>query len=134
MRLPVTAYPFLTLVLAAPALSETLMTVEEFEAWSTGQTLDYYDGGIYWGSEQHLPGRKTLDADAEGPCRHGLWFPQGDAVCFQYEDIEGTFCWNFWRDGERVTAKTVDAPPEMTPYDVLISDAPLDCPGPDVGV
>lgn len=130
MRLALT----LPLILAAPALAQTPMTVAEFEEWSTGRTLDYYDGTLYWGSEQHLPDRLTLDADAEGTCRHGQWFPQNEAICFQYEDTEGTFCWTFWRDGDTVTAATVDADPTVLPYEVRATDAALPCPGPDVGV
>lgn len=124
----------LTLALTSPVLSETLMTAEAFEAWSTGQTLDYHDGGSYWGSEQHLPGRLTLDADADGTCRKGHWFPEGDAICFQYEMIEGTFCWYFWREGDRVTARSTDAGEDGPTYVVTPSDAPLNCSGPDVGV
>ena len=54
--------------LATSALAETPMTAAEFDAWSSGHRLDYYDNGTLWGSEQHLPGRATLDADADGPC------------------------------------------------------------------
>lgn len=119
---------------ALPAQAETLMTPEEFESWSTNRTLDYFDGGVYWGSEQHLPGRRTLDSDVEGSCRKGVWFPQGDAICFEYETVDGTHCWFFWRDGNEVTTRTVEAGPEVSPYAVQASDIPLNCPGPDVGV
>jgi hypothetical protein len=124
----------LGLDLSGPALSETLMTAEEFEAWSTGRTLDYFDAGTYWGSEQHLPGRRTVDTDGDGQCRKGIWFPEDDAICFQYPTIDGQFCWHFWREGDQVTAKTVESDPEIAPYAVTLSDAPPSCQGPEVGV
>ena len=121
-------------LLAGPAGAETLMSVAEFEAWSTGKTLDYAQAGVVIGSEQHLPGRQTLDADVDGPCAEGIWFAQGDAVCFVYAAHEGTHCWYFWRDSGGVTAKPVNAGAEGLPYTVTLSDAPPTCAGPDVGV
>lgn len=123
----------LALGLSTTASAQELMTPEDFDAWSTGRTLDYFLDGTYWGSEAHFPGRATTDETDEG-CRAGSWFPQGGAICFEYERAEGTFCWFFWRDGETVTARTVEAGPEVTPYEVKPSQNPLNCPGPDVGV
>jgi hypothetical protein len=112
--------------------AQTSMTPEEFETFSTGQTLDYWIGGVYWGSERHLEGRKTRDADAEGPCREGEWFPKGDQVCFVYEDAPGEHCWLFFRDGTRVLAEVAGEDGLST--EVTLADQPLQCPGPDVGV
>jgi hypothetical protein len=95
----------LGLCLLATALqARTLMTAEEFEAFSTGQTLDYWVDGAYWGSERHLANRQTLDGDDEGACHAGTWFPKADAICFVYDGDTGEHCWQFWRDGDRVTA------------------------------
>ena len=129
VRLPLA----LLIALASPAAAQTLMTAEEFDAWSTGHTLDYWIEGQYWGSERHLSGRQTIDR-VDDYCHAGLWFPQDGAICFQYEDSDATTCWFFWRDGDTVTAKTVDAGPEVPPYVVTTSDDDLNCPGPDVGV
>jgi hypothetical protein len=92
------------LLLTGAAQAQTPMTAEEFEAFSTGQTLDYFIDGTFWGSERHLADRKTLDADAEGPCREGEWFPKDDMICFVYEGDAGEHCWQFFRDGSRVLA------------------------------
>jgi hypothetical protein len=119
--------------LGTPALAETPMTAAEFEAWSSGHTLDYYDNGALWGSEQHLPGRATLDADAEGPCREGSWFPQGAEICFTYDASPGPHCWQFMRDGDQVLARSL-GDPDAPLYSVRRSETPLACPGPDVGV
>ncbi|OYW60702.1 MAG: hypothetical protein B7Z10_00160 [Rhodobacterales bacterium 32-66-7] len=118
---------------AAPAGAETLMTVAEFEAWSTGKTLVYAVDGVVIGSEQHLPNRQTLDADIGGPCIEGSWFGDGDAVCFIYAAYEGTHCWLFWHDAGVVTAKPLNAGAKSPVYTVTADDAPMDC-SPAVGV
>ncbi len=120
-------------LLAAPTAAQDLMTPTEFEAWSTGRTLDYFIDGQYWGSEQHLNGRQTRDADAEGPCRQGIWYPQGDAVCFVYVGIAGDHCWRFWRRDGTVMAEILGAP-DAPQAEVRLSSEPLACPGPEVGV
>lgn len=119
------------LVMTGAAEAQTLMTAEEFEAFSTGRTLDYWIDGILWGSERHLPDRKTLDADAEGPCREGEWFPKDDMICFVYQGNPDQHCWQFFRDGPRVLAQTDDGDLST---EVTLADQPLSCPGPDVGV
>jgi hypothetical protein len=121
------------LMLATPAGAQTLMTAEEFEAWSTNQTLDYAIDGTYWGSEQHLPGRLTRDADADGACLDGRWFAAGDAICFVYDGIAGEHCWHFWRDGAEVWAEIVGASDALV-AEVTLADTPLACQGPEVGV
>jgi hypothetical protein len=123
----------LLMLFAGPAPAQSLMTAEEFEAWSTGRTLDYAIDGQYWGSEMHLPGRQTLDADAEGPCLRGIWFPKEDAICFVYDGIEGEHCWLFRRDALGVTAEIADTPGAPLAR-VTLAPEPLACPGPEVGV
>lgn len=123
-------------LMAAPAVAETPiapMTLAEFEAFSTGKTLVYAQGGTVIGSEQHLPGNRTLDADLGGPCTEGEWFADGEAICFVYAAYPGTHCWLFWREGGGVMAQTVGAGADGPTYSVTASDAPLDC-LPDVGV
>jgi hypothetical protein len=120
---------------ASAAVAETPMSAAEFEAWSTGRTLDYWVDGAFWGSEMHLSGRRTLDADAEGPCVAGRWFPEGDAICFVYDGSDATHCWRFWREGDRVLTLPVEADPAAeAPIEVTLAPEPLACPGPDVGV
>lgn len=128
--------PILALWLSAvpaPALADTLMTPEEFEAWSTGQTLDYTTEGTFWGSEMHLPGRRTLDADADGPCVEGRWYPDGDAICFTYDISPGPHCWRFWRHNGTVLAELIGQP-DRPMSEVTLAPRPLACPGPEVGV
>lgn len=124
----------LALCLAGSAAqAQTRMTAAEFEAWSIGRTLDYHVDGQFWGSEQHLPDRRTLDADVGGACMVGSWYPDGDDICFVYDGSPGPHCWRFWRDGERVEAE-IAGNPDAPRAEVSLSDTPLACPGPDVGV
>lgn len=127
-------------LMATTAGAETAMTtpmsLAEFEAFSTGKTLVYAEGGTVIGSEQHLPGNRTLDADLGGPCTEGEWFADGEAICFVYAAYPGTHCWLFWREGGGVMARTAGAQTAEADgpiYSVTASDAPLDC-LPDVGV
>lgn len=123
-------------LLATSAPAQTLMTTEEFEAWSTGKTLDYSLGnsqGEVYSREEHLPDRRTR-LQIEGTCTEGRWHAESEAICFVYEDFEGLHCWRFWRDGETVSALPTGSFPDSLPDLVTPSEAPLACPGPDVGV
>jgi len=114
--------------------AQTLMTGEEYEALSMGNTLDYAIDGVIYGSERHLPGRRTLDADLGEPCTEGSWFPEGDAICFVYDGSDDTHCWHFWREGDQILAKPVGEDPGAARREVTVSPTQLNCPGPDVGV
>ncbi|NJM83981.1 MAG: hypothetical protein HC844_17395, partial [Tabrizicola sp.] len=92
-------------VLPLRVAAETPMTADEFDAFSTGHTLDYYVDGDYWGSEMHFPGRKVRDADLGGTCRDGRWFPKGPEICFVYESDPTEHCWTFSRHEGGVIAR-----------------------------
>jgi hypothetical protein len=118
--------------LPAAAGAQTLMTSAEFEAWSTGKTLEYFVDGSLWGSEMHLADRATVDADAGGACRSGHWYPVGDDICFVYDSSPGPYCWRFLKADEQVFAEYVGGtlPGSIS---VTLSDAPIPC-TPGVGV
>lgn len=116
------------------AAAQTPMTPDDFDAWSLGKTLDYSVAGQVYGSEAYFPGRRVRDADAGGPCLDGTWYADGAAVCFVYPARDGTHCWTYWRDGDRVLAKPVSAAPEDPAQEVTVAAGPLACPGPEVGV
>lgn len=121
-------------VLASSAQAETPMSPADFEAWSTGKTLAYSVNGVVLGAEAYFPDRSVRDADTGGPCLDGSWHAEGDAVCFVYPARDGTHCWTFWRDGGAVYAKPLAAAPDDPAQVVTEAAAPLDCPGPEVGV
>ena len=116
------------------ATAQTPMTPDDFDAWSLGKTLDYAVDGQVYGSEAYLPGRRVRDADTGGPCLDGSWHAEGNAICFVYPARDGTHCWLYWRDGEAVLAKPLNAASEDPAQVVTPAAQPLACPGPDVGV
>lgn len=127
----------LVLMLAIPASSaETPMSAEEFEALSTGHTLRFRSLGAPFGAEQYFEGRRTLWKPAGGPCQRGIWYSQGDLICFQYEDENGPACWSVTKGEGDMSARlwledgNLGVPIELS----AIDDEPLDCPGPDLGV
>jgi hypothetical protein len=121
-------------LLASTASARTLMTPDEFDAWSSGKTLAYSVDGEIYGSEAYFPGRRVRDADTGGPCLDGSWYADGDAVCFIYPARDGIHCWTYWREGDAVFAKPLTAAPEDPSQRVTVADQPLACPGPEVGV
>lgn len=126
----------LILMAALPATAQDRgppMTAEEFDAHVTGKTLSYSDGNGIWGTEQYLPGRRVVWAFSEDICQYGTWYPQGDQICFVYDDGPDPQCWTFWKEGTGLRALFAgDTATELS--EVEQSKEPLGCPGPDVGV
>ncbi|HLQ18317.1 MAG TPA: hypothetical protein VK146_04990 [Tabrizicola sp.] len=127
MRWPV------ALALTAASAAAQPMAPEDFETFATGRTLDYAVEGRVLGSEAYFPDRRVRDADTGGPCRDGTWYPDGPAVCFVYDGSDRAHCWHFWREGDKVLAKPVLAPPDDMPQTVTPASKPLAC-LPEVGV
>ncbi len=135
MRLFAAALLGSALSTAAPALAADIpMSAEAFEDYTTGKTLHFGLGGTVYGSEQYLPGRRVLWAFLGEPCVEGIWYPEGDAICFLYENRETPQCWNIFRAPGGLTATVVDDPNPDRLYEVQQSREPLECPGPRVGV
>ncbi len=119
---------------AAPALAETPISPQAFEAHVTGQTITYQQFDFVFGVEEYLPGRQVRWSAAPGLCQYGIWYPAGDKICFVYEDDPTAHCWTFWlRKGALVALSDTAVPgEELTEIDR--NDRGLACPGPDVGV
>ena len=122
------------LLLAAPALAQTPMTADEFEAYVTGKTMDYFQDGVAFGREVYLPGRKVRWAFTADECRLGHWYGQGDQICFLYDGDPQPKCWWIWPDGAGLSASYMTDTPDIAPSTVRETTEPLACPGPDVGV
>ncbi|MBN8632724.1 MAG: hypothetical protein J0L76_17955 [Rhodobacterales bacterium] len=119
---------------ASPVLADTPVTPETFESHVTGKTLTYRQFDYVFGIEEYLPGRKVRWSTAPNQCLYGSWYPQGDAICFVYEDDPTPACWTFWlKDGALVALSTGGLPGEEL-HEVDASDQGLPCPGPDIGV
>jgi hypothetical protein len=116
------------------AQAQTMMTADEFDAWSLGKTLDFANSSGVFGSEEYLPGRQVRWAGMDGQCMHGHWFGGDQMICFAYEQDSRLHCWTLWREGDSVTARSVHDLPDDPPRHVAEAQSPLVCQGPDVGV
>ena len=121
-------------LLPLPAMAETPMTGAEFEAYSTGKTLTYAQGGVIWGTEQYNANRVVMWAFTDDECRAGYWYEDGDQICFIYDDPADPKCWLFYLDASGMRARFATDPPEMDLSEVANSAEPIGCLGPDVGV
>ncbi len=121
--------------LGLPALGQTPMSVEEFEAYVTGRTLTFGIDGMPYGIEEFRPGRRTTWAFMGDECREGSWFPRDEQICFIYDDEPGQeHCWIFWRGDAGLNARFMGGGESTELYEVQRSTRPLLCPGPEVGV
>lgn len=94
-----------------PPASDPPLTVEAFERFVEGRTMDTFDQTGRYGVETFLPGRRAIWRDAN-QCLEGTWRPQGDQICFDYQGESLPYCWTYhdrggwlmaWLDGDRST-------------------------------
>lgn len=118
-----------------PALADTPVAPEEFEARVAGRTLEYASGeGAPFGAEEYLENRRVRWTYFDGNCQEGRWYPAGDQVCFVYDDVPSPQCWRFYlRDG-RLLARFENLPGATELYETRDRSGPLQCLGPEVGV
>ncbi|MCC6000815.1 MAG: hypothetical protein JJU19_08130 [Pararhodobacter sp.] len=116
-------------------LAETPMDGAAFERYTTGRTLSFNAGGVPYGIEQYLPGRRVLWAFIGQECQEGIWYERGDMICFAYEDYPEDQCWHFFETdrGLRAVFQGPDGPSTEL-VEVEQSSVPLICEGPGVGV
>jgi len=117
-----------------PALAQTPMTAEEFEAYTEGRTLYYASNGISYGIEEYHPGRTVSWSFLNDECKEGFWYPKGEQICFEYTDGTGPQCWTFFLTSSGLTARFAGDPPGSELYETRASDEPLKCPAPNLGV
>lgn len=123
-------------LLAGTALAEpgAPLSAEQFDAMTVGRTLTYASGGQVYGTEQYLPNRQVLWAFSGDECKKGDWFPQGEEICFQYEDVPELQCWKFFDTPQGLSAQFHGAGDGTPLVAVQNSDRPLACLGPHIGV
>lgn len=116
--------------LAAPVLAEQPLSAEAFEQLTTGRTMTFgFEGAEPYGIERYLPGRRVTWAFIGDNCVNGRWFPEGDNICFVYDDGTGPECWQFFKDGEGMTAVFMGDDDPGLRYTVRDAEIPLTCPG-----
>jgi hypothetical protein len=120
-----------------PARAQQAMTGAEFDAYTRGKTLTYYESDRPYGIEQYLGGRRVTWAFDDGECQKGTWFePEPALICFSYENTPDDQCWNFFQTETGLRATFIGETPGDAPtlYEARRSRYPLLCLGPEVGV
>lgn len=107
------------------------MNGAEFEAYATGKTLYYAQGGTIWGAEQYLPGRQVLWAFTDQPCEYGQWYEDHGAICFVYEGKPDPNCWLFYQGAGGLIARFTGGSGLLS--EVEQTQEPMKCPGPLIG-
>ena len=118
---------------ASPGLADTPITADAFEAHVTGKTLTYQQFDYIFGIEEYLSDRKVRWSTAPNECQYGIWYPQGENICFVYEDDPTPACWTFWLQNGALVALSTNGAPGEELHEVDANTRGLPCPGPDVG-
>ncbi len=117
-----------------PAAGQTPMTADEFQAYVTGRTLTYGLGGVAFGIEEYLPGRRVRWSYLDGDCQDGIWYPVGEMICFAYEAYPEDQCWSFYLGDQGLIARFMNDPEATQLYETRATSEPLVCLGPQPGV
>lgn len=128
-------FAVLLLLAASPvAAADRPLSAEEFDAYTRGKTLYYGAYGSDYGVEEYLDGRRVRWAFLGDECIEGVWYPQGNHICFNYEDREGDQCWQFFMSDGQLTAQVMGEEDGLVLYEVTQSREPMICLGPQIGV
>lgn len=119
---------------STPALADGPLDAEAFDALTQGRTMTWSEFGSVYGIEEYLEGRRVRWQAMGDDCKLGHWYPEGDAICFRYEDDPAPDCWIVTQSGTGLLARYLTTSPETDPVVVEDAAAPLSCLGPEVGV
>lgn len=117
---------------ALPAAAETPLSAEAFDALTLGRTMTWAEYGQVYGVELYLPGRRVRWTVLGDDCKAGHWYPDGDRICFLYEDDPLPDCWWITDTGTGLMARYTD-PPRDEPVQVRETSVPPACFGPEIG-
>lgn len=122
------------LCISSAAIADEIVTPQEFTALSEGKSLYFSRGGKLFGIEQFYKRRRSTWQFADGECDDGIWYPEGDYICFQYTKNPEAQCWTFLKTDSGYIARAKGAAPEFDLFLRSVDQKPLNCKGPDVGV
>ncbi|SLN21411.1 hypothetical protein ROA7450_00761 [Roseovarius albus] len=114
--------------------AQPLMSAQEFEAYTESKTFYYGSDGNAYGAEEYLKNRRVRWSFLDGECQEGYWYPEGDLICFRYDETPEPQCWSFAQSGGGLVARFENDPTSTTLYEVEQSSEPLLCLGPKIGV
>ncbi|MCG7519690.1 hypothetical protein [Ruegeria sp. Ofav3-42] len=124
----------LLILTAQAAAAQPALSGSEFDKYTRGKTLFYGFQGTVYGVERYLPNRRVIWSFLDGRCKEGVWYEQGEQICFIYEDRIDPQCWVFTETGGGLIAQ-FEGNPDMTElYEAEDIDEEMVCLGPDVGV
>lgn len=125
------------LAVTTQALSQDIVTADEFDFYSIGTTLYFSENGRHYGSEQFLENRRTVWRAEDGSCVNGQWATIDEGICFLYDGSATLHCWALTREDGTITIESL-FPTEgqsSTVLEVTSQDTiPIICTGPSVGV
>ncbi|WP_103256470.1 hypothetical protein [Tabrizicola aquatica] len=121
-------------LLTGPAMAETPLSAQDFDALTRGRTLTWAEFGQVYGVEQYLPGRKVRWTVLGDDCQTGHWYAHDQAICFLYDGRTDPVCWEITAAGTALHARLSGSPPDAAPVILEETTAPLACFGPEVGV
>ncbi|WP_319826397.1 hypothetical protein [Thalassovita sp.] len=127
-------YAILALLIAAPAVAESPMTAQEFDAYTRGKTFYYAESGEPYGGEEYLDRRRVRWSFLDGKCKDGTWYEDAGHICFVYEDNPAPQCWTFYDRPGGLVARFENNPSTTILYETRKTDEPMLCLGPEVGV
>lgn len=120
-------------LLASPLQAQDLLTAAEFDALTLGRTMTWADYGQVYGVEQYLPGRRVRWTELGDDCKLGHWYPEGDAICFLYEDDPTPACWEISLSGSGMLALDLADVIAEPPVVIEETSESMPCFGPEVG-
>jgi hypothetical protein len=120
-------------ITSAPLSAEPL-TPDQFDSLVTGRTLTFSRQGVLFGIEQYLPDRRSLWARDDGICQYGKWHSVGRDICFVYNGESGPHCWVFEEVDGKLTAFQAGEVSEDRLVVTDVTEAPLACTPPGLGV
>ena len=129
-------FAFLLTMLASSA-SAQLFTGKEFDALSRGTTLHFTNQGLFYGAEQFFAGQRTVWRAEDGRCVNGKWSYRAPAICFQYDDGSGPFCWTIEGPADEITVTSTRNNDGEPPVVLMLSHqdkSDIVCTGPLFGV
>ena len=120
------------LFLASPAIADTPLNGDEFEALITGKTLTFSNDTVPYGLEYYAPNRQVIWSFIGGDCKNGEWYEaqtnDGPAICFEYEDDDTPKCWQIFEENGNLRATFLNSVGTSDLYETSEGD-PLVCGG-----
>ncbi|MEP4199043.1 MAG: hypothetical protein ABJL99_25740 [Aliishimia sp.] len=117
------------------AFAEPAMSAQDFETYTLGKTLIFGRNGQAYGAEQYLQNRSVVWSFLDGQCKEGYWYPEGDNICFIYEDNpDSPQCWSFEQSARGLIAQFQDGSMSEPLYEAQDSSEDMVCLGPETGV